>query len=65
MIGTCTINKNSPEDYANDTSLSLTTIEDGQPQGKNKFLQLSQRTLYQAIANLILFTAYEGAAHCV
>lgn len=48
MIGP--INKDSPEDYENDTSLSLTTIEDSQPQGKSKFEQLSQRTHYQAFA---------------
>lgn len=47
MIGP--INKDSPENFENDTYLSLTTIENSQPQGNNKFLQLSQRTLYQAI----------------
>lgn len=48
MIGP--INKDSPEDYENNTSLSLTTIEDIQPQGNSKFLQLSQRTFYHAVA---------------
>lgn len=44
------INKDSPEDYEIDTSLSLTNIEDIQPQGYSKFLQLSQRTFYHAVA---------------
>lgn len=50
------INKDSLEDYEIDTSLSLITIEDIQPQGNSKFLQLSQRTFYHAVAIFDIYT---------
>lgn len=50
------IHKDSPEDYEIDTSLSLITIEDIQPQGNSKFLQLCQRTFYHAVAIFDIYT---------
>lgn len=56
LIGPITCNKDSPEDYEIDTSLWLITIEDIQPQGNSKFLQLSQRTFYHAVAIFDIYT---------